>query len=819
MVDRPCIVRRVEANVTTESSDSAGKICCLLSGHRGKVNCVRWIECPFVEETGQLELRELVSGSQDGVIIVWRRTGTQYQQHARLTGHTGAVTAVEAVHLPDSDGQLSPSSSTLVASVSGDSTVKLWQRADIGGEFSCQQSIALGSGFALDVALHVLPGTSVPLLVLGGDDMKLHFYQEAGGHFTKCLSLGGHEDWIRGVEITADDNGDLLVASCAQDCFIRLWRVVADHSRDAKQDDGELRLKGNKFQAAWEGDEAHFSVVLESVLAGHEQWVYGLHWHPATYKDGRRHQEPRLLSASMDKTMIVWKLDSDSGVWLDHVRVGEVGGNTLGLFGCQFGPDGNAILAHGYQGAFHLWKKAISNPDSMTDQWFPVPVVSGHYAGVQDIVWEPENGEFLMSVGLDQTTRLHAPWQREGFETTWHEIARPQVHGYDMQCLTLVNQFQLASGADEKVVRVFEAPRNFIENFGRISDVDVSQALKDRKESDIPEGASVPALGLSNKAVFQGEAGMPTSDREISHPSEMYPEIYFNPLELAAPPTEEHLLQNTLWPETQKLYGHSYEIFSIASHPNGSLVASACKASKPEYATVILWDTTSWRQLGQLAAHSLTVTQLAFSHSGRHLLAVSRDRTWSLFQERKSNQQPGTGCPYTLVACTDKKTSIHTRIIWSCSWSHDDRYFATASRDKKVIVWGQRSSGQDGEAAASGGLGNYQACSAPVDLKDSVTAVDFAPTLSSVDGSYIIAVGLDSGAMSVLKWNSEKSNGWQTCFRFPTQLCHTATVKRLRWRPKVRGEDKGQDGRSQLALASCGADGSVRIHSNTHNSL
>mgnify|MGYP001794556779 CR=1 FL=1 len=43
------------------------------------------------------------------------------------------------------------------------------------------------------------------------------------------------------------------------------------------------------------------------------------------------------------------------GVWEEKVRVGEVGGNTLGLYGCQFSPDGRTILAHGYQGAFTLW--------------------------------------------------------------------------------------------------------------------------------------------------------------------------------------------------------------------------------------------------------------------------------------------------------------------------------------------------------------------------------------------------------------------------------------------------------------------------------
>ena len=46
---------------------------------------------------------------------------------------------------------------------------------------------------------------------------------------------------------------------------------------------------------------------------------------------------------------------------------------------------------------------------------------------------------------------------------------------------------------------------------------------------------------------------------------------------LLAPPSEENLLQNTLWPETEKLYGHGNELFTIASSPDGSLLASACK--------------------------------------------------------------------------------------------------------------------------------------------------------------------------------------------------------------------------------------------------
>ena len=60
---------------------------------------------------------------------------------------------------------------------------------------------------------------------------------------------------------------------------------------------------------------------------------------------------------------------------------------------------------------------------------------------------------------------------------TWHEIARPQIHGYDLKCLAMINRFQFVSGADEKVLRVFSAPRNFVENFCAITGHSLNHVL------------------------------------------------------------------------------------------------------------------------------------------------------------------------------------------------------------------------------------------------------------------------------------------------------------------------------------------------------
>ena len=94
-----------------------------------------------------------------------------------------------------------------------------------------------------------------------------------------------------------------------------------------------------------------------------------------------------------------------------------------------------------------------------------------------------------------------------------------------------------------------------------------------------------------------------------------------------------------LLPPSPYRYGHGYEIFAVSASPKGDLVASVSKATKQEHAAIHLWEVGSWKQVGVLAFHTLTVTQLTFSHSGERLLAVSRDRCWSLW--KRSGSQDG----------------------------------------------------------------------------------------------------------------------------------------------------------------------------------
>lgn len=146
------------------------------------------------------------------------------------------------------------------------------------------------------------------------------------------------------------------------------------------------------------------------------------------------------------------------------------------------------------------------------------------------------------------------------------------------------------------------------------------------------------------------------------------------------PPFEEDLLQNTLWPEIEKLYGHGYEIMALATSPDGTIFSSSCKASKEEYASIRLWSTKDWTLLcTPLSYHSLTVTCMAFSRSNKYLLSAGRDRSWALFDISSVEDQVNPS--WSLKQACPK---AHARIIWGCCFTPDDKAFVTCSRDKMV---------------------------------------------------------------------------------------------------------------------------------------
>ncbi|KAK9294880.1 hypothetical protein QLX08_010632 [Tetragonisca angustula] len=725
-----------------------GKVTHTLHRHKDRINTVRWIK----RRDSKVE-SELLSNSIDGTAIIWRKINESFKCNSIIeVGHN--VIFSNSLYISDHNFLNDEKSMKLficTGSVEGD--LKIWLR-DTDDNFKCLQTIIFGRKLPIEACFSLLPDTDLPLLAVAIEDSTIQLYVTNSNiieesYFVKAQVLTGHEDWVRCMDFNYDINNNIFLASGSQDAMIRLWKISAN---DIEFSIEELHQKEQIFTA----NNTKYNITLESVLYGHEGWIYGVHWYPMQPDD--KNKILRLLSCSLDKSMIIWEPDEVTGIWSEKVRVGEVGGNSMGFYGCKFSDNGLSILAHGYQGSFHIWEYSIT-----IKNWTPRSVPSGHFSEVVDLHWDA-NGRFLLSTSTDQTTRIHAPWKNK--TEFWHEIGRPQVHGYDMFCLVMLTPYMFASGAEEKVVRIFTAPATFRNYLMKIANVNDFKNI-------VADSASVPALGLTNKATFNDNITI--EDVEVG---DFKNEDY-------TPPTEEELMQNTLWPELQKLYGHGYEIFSMAARHDGSLLATACKSTSPEHSAILLWSTNTWTQVQKLMSHQLTVTQMEFSPNNKYLLSVSRDRRWSLF-ECKDNM-------YTLIAASLKKDNLHTRIIWCCSWTYDSSFFATGSRDGKIGIWNPNFT--DDKIVSTTSL----------DMKTSVTALAFS--LQNISqGFYVLAIGLETGFIEIQKLKMFSNNfEWEKYIMYDTSQAHHLTVKRLKFRPQEKYSNI-------LQLASCGSDHIIKIH-------
>ncbi|XP_014288786.1 elongator complex protein 2 [Halyomorpha halys] len=713
------------------------RIISTLSEHTDKVNAVKWIRGKFGAKN------ELVSASTDSKVIVWHlnlEKKLSYEVKCTLSGHKGSVHSV--------DGR-SNETKTVIASAGSDNTIRIWQRSN-EDNFVCLKVIDLGRSIAFCLEILEIQNIESFLLAFGTDVPELVFYSvgDSPEATNALVKVHGHEDWIRSISMKYLKNGDIFVASSGQDMTVRILRL-SQNNTDNNSD--EFYVKKDEFLL----ENHKYYLSLETVLFGHEGWVYSVDWCSEAASDS----DCRLLTASFDRTVVIWKPCSVSGVWIEESRMGEMGGdNSLGYYGGKFAPNGLSIIVHSYQGSFHIWQK-------QKDKWVADFTIGGHSDAVMDLSWE-ESGNYLLSVSSDKTTRLHAPGLKTDSSSKylWCELSRPQIHGHSLSSIASLKNLSFASCSEEKVVRVFEVPDTVLRLLNSFC---CSELKKSDQLSTLPSAGSITALGLSNKAVYESEN---CNNANILSSNESTKINIFN---------EDFLMQHTLWPEAMKLYGHGNDVFTAAASNDGKILATAAKATNADQAKILLWDTETWKIIGSLEGHQLTITQMEFSPSDLYLLSVSRDRKWCLFKKDENDK-------FVLYLIPEK--NIHSRIIWSCSWSHDELYFVTGSRDCKVIIW------ENGKPVGT-----------MVSDKGSVTAVAFGPVIVEKE-NYVVAVGHECGDISIYLWCL---SGWTFYKSIPKFICHHLSVQKLLFRPVKKTSEHNKN--SVLQLASCSIDYSVRI--------
>lgn len=701
-------------------------------------------------------------------------------------------------------------------------------------------------------------------MALAGTDKKIHIFSlsvqmhnsqngadtdSSNGQQHDCASsidirplkrISAHRDWVRGLAWAADKNGMPLLASASSDATVRLFRVAPMQADDPPHPLYlQFELESNKDHS---DSVATWAVRSLCLMDEHSSTVHCVRFGMSC---------KRMLSASLDGTVAVWDI-SDPEFPALCARFGLLGGHSIhatGFFSVTFvhhksegGLDDfengtTNVLAAGFSGAVHRWRAPIDVNATFT----ALPGVSGHSAAVRQVTWAPD-GSFLLSASDDKSVRAFV----NTVDGEFVEWARPQVHGHAIASVAFCNLegTRYVSAAEERMLRLFDAPESF-----RLPEDDRAAAGPRTRRRGAVARAKLPELGLSNKAVFStftdcydgddddedkahGNGGFgngvsasaalqngngngnnvnaETTTEGPDAADDMRVTLTGSARGAGTVPLEEELKQETLWPETAKLYGHGNEVVRVTTDPKSGLIASACHAQNGRDASIIVWDGGTGSEVARLDAHDLSVTDLRFSADGQWLASVSRDRALAVSRRLLPSVR------WRIVA---RLKAAHTRVVFSCAWLSDtttgNQYVVTAGRDKCLRVF--RVNVDDtiinDDIDDEFEYDNDRIVEvAKLKFDTAVTAVDCCPYALGNERLFAVAVGFESGDFCIVRAaldaNSDGEVQLHEKFRAQERMRCGSRVTSVQWRP--RSTVISESGNLDLALGS--EDMSVRIY-------
>ena len=133
-------------------------------------------------------------------------------------------------------------------------------------------------------------------------------------------------------------------------------------------------------------------MTFSALLPGHDDWVFTVQFHPTNPEI--------LLSASADASLIIWRPEETSGIWIPETRLGEVSslkgattaqGSSGGFWGGVWSCDGGEVSSWGKTGGWRVWREQDD------EKWVQKNAVGGAIRAVKGISWDSQ-GRYLLSV-------------------------------------------------------------------------------------------------------------------------------------------------------------------------------------------------------------------------------------------------------------------------------------------------------------------------------------------------------------------------------------------------------------------------------------
>ncbi|MBW4617973.1 MAG: PD40 domain-containing protein [Cyanosarcina radialis HA8281-LM2] len=568
----------------------------------------------------------------------------------------------------------------ILASCGADEKIKLWNVRD----GVCIKTLTGHGHEVFALAFHPLPSTLLNQGGIGGilasasGDRTVKLWDINDGKC--CQTLTGHTDWVRSVAFSPD--GQTLASSSA-DGAIKLWdvrqgkcqRTLNAHTgwvrSIAFSPDGETLASSSSDRTIkiWN----YRTGECLKTYSGHTNSVYSIAYSP----DGQI-----LVSGSGDRTVKIWDCQTDTCIRTLH-------GHTNEVCAVAFSPDDRTLVCVSLDQSVRLWDSHTGQCWKTwygnTDWAFPVafsPILPNPFPDpIESGSIDPET---LPShrPGGHPSPKLGRGEGGEGKPGYANQIsARVGLGGilasgsndktvklWDWQSGSCLKS--LAGHTDFIYGIAFSSDGQILASASTDSSIRLWNVGTSQTNSELTIAFAQRAGGIYCELRIDNCFGQ-CCQILLGHTDWVYSVAFHPQGKILASGSADCTLK--LWDLStgqclQTLSTHTDKIFGIAWSPDGQTLASASADC-----TVKLWDVRTASCISTLHGHDNRVYAAIFSPDGQIVATGSTDKTVKLWDWRTGE------CLKTLNG--------HTNWVFALAFSPDGQTLASASHDRTVRFW------------------------------------------------------------------------------------------------------------------------------------
>ncbi|KAL3825768.1 hypothetical protein ACJIZ3_021797 [Penstemon smallii] len=332
----------------------------------------------------------------------------------RLEGHTDKVWGLAWKPATGVNGI-----PAILASCSGDKTIRVWEQSPATGSFHCKAVLEDAHTRTVRSCAWSPCGK---LLATASFDATTAIWEDAGGDFDfVCVStLEGHENEVKSVSWNASGS---RIATCARDKTVWIWEVLPHNEYDNL-----------------------------TVLQGHTQDVKMVQWHPSV---------DILFSCSYDNTIKVWAEDGDDDWHCVQTLDESSSGHTSTVWALSFNAGGDKMVSCSDDLTIKIWGADIMkmhSGDGNAD-WRHLCTLSGyHDRTIFSVHWSRDG---IISTGAaDDAIRLFVESEDGLVDGTKYKLLLKKEKAHDMDVNAVqwssMEHKRLASASDDGTVKIWE---------------------------------------------------------------------------------------------------------------------------------------------------------------------------------------------------------------------------------------------------------------------------------------------------------------------------------------------------------------------------